>query len=198
MHTWYANASQPFQDAGYPIFLAEIASTLNEVLLTWHLLGTLSETRRWNDSPSSTALRTRSTARTSARRCSPSIERETHRLAEENRPLVVQQLSQIYGDIFKVYSPGMNIDDTASIGWCRIPHFYSAFYVYQYATGISAAITLAKAVRDEGQTAVDRVLDLYRSGGNDYPLDLAENSRRRSDQTGRHRDQHADLRRDGH
>ena len=88
------------------------------------------------------------------------FERETHRVAEENQPLVLQQMNTIYGDLYRTYTPGMNIPPSADVGWCRIPHFYSAFYVYQYATGISAATSLAKQVRDEGQTAVDRVLQL--------------------------------------
>jgi oligoendopeptidase F len=66
----------------------------------------------------------------------------------------------------------MNFPESAEVGWCRIPHFYTAFYVYQYATGISAATSLATQVRDEGRSAVDRVLTLFRSGGSDYPLNL--------------------------
>ncbi len=74
--------------------------------------------------------------------------------------------------MYRFYSPGMNFPESAELGWSRIPHFYSAFYVYQYATGVSAATSLAAQLRDEGQPAVDRVLNLFRSGGSDYPLTL--------------------------
>src|SRR4051794_34176246 len=174
MHSYLANQAQPFQSAGYPIFLAEIASTLNEVLLTWHILGTLAPEatmerfailNRFADQIAGTHVRQTMFAE---------FERETHRITESNQPLVLQKLNDLYAGLYQSYSPGMNLGETGRIGWSRIPHFYTAFYVYQYATGISAAIALAKAVRDEGQPAVDRVMELFRSGGKDYPLRLLE------------------------
>jgi oligoendopeptidase F len=172
MHTALAAAAQPYQDAHYPIFLAEIASTLNEVLLTWHLLGQISEDRkmerfailnRFADQIMGTHIRQTMFAE---------FERETHRAAESGQPLTVQSLSTTYGDLYRLYTPGVNIDERASLGWARVPHFYNGFYVYQYATGISAGIALAKAVRDEGAPAVERVMRLLSSGGKDYPLEL--------------------------
>lgn len=172
MHTWYANGMQPFQSAGYPIFLAEIASTLNETLLTWHLLGTLGP----DQAMERFAILNRSADQyvgTHVRQTMfAEFERETHQLAEQNQPLVLQQLNAVYGELSRFYSPGMHVPESAETGWGRIPHFYSAFYVYQYATGISAATALATQIRNEGAPAVERVLNLYRSGGKDYPLNL--------------------------
>lgn len=172
MHTFLADRAQQYQNARYSIFLAEIASTLNEVLLTWHLLGQIPESdamarfailNRFADQIMGTHIRQTMFAE---------FERETHRLAEAGQPLVLQSLCDIYSDLYRSYTPGMNVDDRVAIGWSRIPHFYNGFYVYQYATGISAGIALAKAVRDEGMPAVRRVLTLFEQGGSDYPLPL--------------------------
>jgi oligoendopeptidase F len=172
MHTALSSAAQPYQDAHYPIFLAEIASTLNEVLLTWHLLGQIPEDQkmerfailnRFADQIMGTHIRQTMFAE---------FERETHRTAESGQPLTLQNLNSIYGELYRAYTPGVNLDERGEIGWSRVPHFYNGFYVYQYATGISAGIALAKAVRDEGAPAVERVMQLLSSGGKDYPLAL--------------------------
>jgi oligoendopeptidase F len=172
MHTYLADRAQPYQDAQYPIFLAEIASTLNEVLLTWHLLGKIPAEQamerfailnRFADQIMGTHVRQTMFAE---------FERETHRIVESQQPLTLQQLNELYGDLYRTYTPGVAVDDRVEIGWSRVPHFYMSFYVYQYATGISAGISLAKQVRDNGQEAVDRVMRLFASGGKDYPLPL--------------------------
>lgn len=172
MHSHLADASQSYQDAQYPIFLAEIASTLNEVLLTWHLLGKIPTEdamarfailNRFADQISGTHVRQTMFAE---------FERETHRIVESAQPLTLQQLNALYADLYRTYSPGMNVDERAAIGWSRVPHFYMGFYVFQYATGISAGIALAKQVRDEGAAAVERIMRLFKSGGKDYPLPL--------------------------
>ena len=172
MHTYLADRAQPYQDAQYPIFLAEIASTLNEVLLTWHLLSKIPAEKamerfailnRFADQIMGTHVRQTMFAE---------FERETHRIVEAQQPLTLQQLNALYGDLYRTYSPGMNVDERGEISWSRVPHFYMSFYVYQYATGISAGISLAKQVRDEGAAAVERVMRLFESGGKDYPLPL--------------------------
>ena len=172
MHTFLTCQAQPYQDAHYPIFLAEIASTLNEVLLTWHLLGQIPADQtmqrfailnRFADQIMGTHIRQTMFAE---------YERESHRIIESGLPLTLQSLSEVYGELYRTYSPGVNVDERARIGWSRVPHFYNGFYVYQYATGISAGIALAKAVRDEGEPAVERVMRLLSSGGKDYPLNL--------------------------
>jgi oligoendopeptidase F len=100
------------------------------------------------------------------------FERETHRIVESSQPLTLQQLNELFANLYEAYTPGVRIDDRVGIGWSRIPHFYNGFYVYQYATGISAGIALATKVRDEGQSAVARVMRLFKSGGKDYSLPL--------------------------
>ena len=170
MHSFYADASLPFHDAGYPIFLAEIASTVNEVLLTWSLLATLPDgddlgrfalLDRFAETYYGTVVRQTMFAE---------YEHRVHALAEAATPLTLDVLSGTYEELFETYLPGVAVDPGVQINWGRVPHFYRAFYVYQYATGLSAAIALASAIRDEGKPARERYLRLLASGGKDYPL----------------------------
>ena len=172
MHSLLADESLPFHEAGYPIFLAEIASTVNEVLLTWSLLAALPEDDavgrfsildRFAEAFYGTVVRQTMFAE---------YEQRVHALAEAGEPLTLDRLNEIYGDLYGDYSPGVQIDEGVRMNWGRIPHFYRAFYVYQYATGLSAAIALASAIRDEGEPARERYLKLLASGGKDYPLNL--------------------------
>ena len=172
MHTFYANAAQPIHLASYPIFLAEIASTVNEVLLTWHLLGReeaqepvarFGLLNRFADTVYSTIVTQTMFAE---------FEHITHATVEAGQPLTLEFLNETFGQLQATYTPGVGVDDSVKIGWGRIPHFYRAFYVYQYATGLSAAINIARAVRDEGDPARERYLGMLAAGGSDYPLDL--------------------------
>lgn len=172
MHSFYADANLPFHEAGYPIFLAEIASTVNEVLLTWQLLeqtpaddvlGRMAILDRFAETYFGTVVRQTLFAE---------FEQRVHALAEAGAPLTLETLNDIYGQLFADYTPGVTVDDGVRINWARVPHFYRAFYVYQYATGLSAAIALARAIRDEGEPARQRYLQLLASGGRDYPLEL--------------------------
>jgi oligoendopeptidase F len=174
MHSYYADASQPFHDAQYSIFLAEIASTLNEVFLTWQLLSERPEQdaagrfrllNRLADAINHTLVRQVMFAE---------FEHRTHATVEAGEPLTLDSLNAIYEDVLGAYVPGVVIDDLARQHWSRIPHFYGAFYVFQYATGISAAIAMATKIRDEGQPAADRYLEMLRAGGSDYPLALLQ------------------------
>jgi oligoendopeptidase F len=174
MHSFYADANLPFHEAGYPIFLAEIASTVNEVLLTWSLLADMPEDDllgrfaildRFAETYYGTVVRQTMFAE---------YEHRVHALAESGTPLTLELLNGIYSELFAAYLPGVAIDDGVRINWGRIPHFYRAFYVYQYATGLSAAIALATAIRDEGEPARARYLQLLASGGKDYPLALLQ------------------------
>jgi oligoendopeptidase F len=174
MHSFYADANLPFHLAGYPIFLAEIASTVNEVLLTWSLLEQTPDddavTRfaildRFAETYFGTVVRQTMFAE---------YEQRVHALAEAGQPLTLDVLSDVYGELYETYLPGVQVDEAVRINWGRVPHFYRAFYVYQYATGMSAAIALARAIRDEGEPARQRYLRLLASGGSDYPLALLE------------------------
>lgn len=172
MHSLLADENLPFHEAGYPIFLAEIASTVNEVLLTWALLDALPKDDaagrfaildRFAETFFGTVVRQTMFAE---------YEQRVHALVEAGEPLTLERLNEIYGDLYADYTPGVLVDDSIRINWGRIPHFYRAFYVYQYATGLSAAIALARAIRDEGEPARERYLRLLASGGKDYPLNL--------------------------
>ena len=174
MHSFYADANLPFHLAGYPIFLAEIASTVNEVLLTWSLLEQTPDddavTRfaildRFAETYFGTVVRQTMFAE---------YEQRVHALAETGHPLTLDVLSDVYAELYETYLPSVQVDDAVRINWGRVPHFYRAFYVYQYATGMSAAIALARAIRDEGEPARQRYLRLLASGGSDYPLALLE------------------------
>lgn len=174
LHSLYADAAQPYHDAGYSIFTAEIASTVNEVLLTWHLLREtapddgatrFSILNRFADTIHGTLLRQTLYAE---------FEHRTHTAVESGAPLTIESLNDIYGELIDAYLPGIVNDEYARIAWSRVPHFYRAFYVYQYATGISAAVTLARSIRDEGASATDRYLTMLRAGGSDYPLTLLQ------------------------
>lgn len=171
MHTFYANAAQPIHLASYPIFLAEIASTVNEVLLTWHLLGReealdpvvrFSLLNQFADTYFSTVVTQTMFA---------DFEAVTHAAVEAGAPLTRDFLSETFADLQRIYTPGVTVDERVAIGWGRIPHFYRAFYVFKYATGLSAAINIARAVRDEGEPARERYLAMLSAGGSDYPLD---------------------------
>ncbi|HYI25056.1 MAG TPA: oligoendopeptidase F [Thermomicrobiales bacterium] len=172
MHTFYSNSAQPFHKAHYPIFLAEVASTVNEVLLTWRLLddemgstpaGRLSLLDRFVSGFEGTVVNQAMYA---------DFEVRSHGAAEDGQPITLDFLNEQFGEVQGIYGPGVVVDDTTRINWARVPHFYRAFYVYQYATGLIAAINLARAVRDEGEPARLRYLELLSSGGSDYPLEL--------------------------
>jgi oligoendopeptidase F len=170
MHSYYSQRVQPFHLASYPIFLAEIASTVNEVLLTWDLLGSeeaqepvqrFALLNRFADSFHATVFRQTMFAE---------FEQRAHELAEAGTPLTRDGLDELYGELHQTYLPGVNVDENVRSHWSRIPHFYRAFYVYQYATGMSSAVNIATAVRDEGSTAQHRYLEMLAAGGSDYPM----------------------------
>jgi len=174
MHSFLADAALPYQSAQYTIFIAEIASTLNEVLLTWHLLAQtpaddlerrFSLLNRFADTIYGTLVRQAQYAE---------FEHRTHAAVESGEPLTLDTLNDLYGDVFAAYNPGVVLDEGTRLSWGRVPHFYNAFYVFQYATGISAAIALASKIRDEGEPAARRFVQLLESGGSDDPLVLLQ------------------------
>src|SRR5439155_26821078 len=99
-------------------------------------------------------------------------ERWTHAQLEAGSALTAENLSDEYRRLYGEYFAGVALEDVVSIEWARVPHFYRGFYVYQYATGLAAAIALARAIREEGQPAVERYLQFLASGGSDYPIEL--------------------------
>jgi oligoendopeptidase F len=168
MHTWLANRAQPHRMAHYPIFLAEIASTVNELLLTHHLLGRNPAPalrahllNHLCDSFKGTVFRQTMFAE---------FERDLHRWEEEGTPLTAEFLCEKYYELNKTYyGPGLAAHAAIAFEWARIPHFYYDFYVYKYATSFCAALVFARRLRaGEG---VDAYLGLLRSGGSRDPLE---------------------------
>ena len=168
MHTWYAARTQNFQTYHYPIFLAEVASTFNEILLTEHLLSETTDRsmrayllNRQIDDLRGTLFRQMMFAE---------FEKATHAAEETGEALTLQSFRKLYRGLLDTYfGPGVIIDEVLELECLRIPHFYSAFYVYKYATGISAAITLAKGVLETGNT--ERYINFLKSGGSDFPIE---------------------------
>jgi oligoendopeptidase F len=172
MHTWHAKRTQSYQNYHYPIFLAEVASTFNEILLTEHLLKTTSDERmrayvinRQIDDLRGTLFRQMMFAE---------FERATHAAEETGDPLTLEGFKKVYRGLLDAYfGPDFAIDPELELEGLRIPHFYSAFYVYKYATGISAAVALASQVLESGDAA--RYLNFLRGGGSKFPIEaLAE------------------------
>ncbi len=171
LHTYYANHHQPYPYAGYKIFVAEVASTVNEALLMEHLLGHLKEhnTRmyllnHYLEQFRGTLFRQTMFAE---------FEKITHEKVEGGEALTPELLSAIYVELNrKYYGPNIVIDEEIQLEWARIPHFYNAFYVYKYATGFSAAISLSQQILNEGAPAVQRYTDFLKKGGSDYPIEL--------------------------
>jgi oligoendopeptidase F len=172
MHTWYATRTQNFQTYHYPIFLAEVASTFNEILLTEHLLKNTDDRKmkayiinRQIDDLRGTLYRQTMFAE---------FEKAAHAAEEAGEALTLETFKTIYRGLLDVYfGPNFAIDDELALECLRIPHFYGAFYVYKYATGISAAAALADQVLAGGD--VNRYLNFLRSGGSKFPIEtLAE------------------------
>jgi len=171
MHTRLSADAQPYQYSGYTIFVAEVASTFNEQLLTRQLLARAVSPKeraaiivREIDSIRATIVRQTMFAE---------FERKTHASAEAGEPLTLERIRSIYRELLQAYfGPRFAIDPQLEIECLRIPHFYNAFYVYKYATGLSAAITLARKV-SEGDAADLRAYMAFLQGGcSKWPLDL--------------------------
>jgi len=171
MHTRYSAEAQPYQYAGYTIFVAEVASTFNEQLLTRLLLerATTREERaaiisREIDSIRATIVRQTMFAE---------FERRSHASCEAGEPLTLERIRGIYRELLDAYfGPTFTIDPQLELECLRIPHFYNAFYVYKYATGLAAAITLAERVARGDAGALEAYLGFLRGGASKWPLDL--------------------------
>ncbi|MFB6222470.1 MAG: oligoendopeptidase F [Haloarcula sp.] len=170
MHSEYTSEEQPFVYSGYEIFVAEVASTVNETLLTHHLLDTVEDERLRRHILNEYLERFRSTLYRQT--MFAEFEHRTHEMSEAGEPLTPDRLDDLYRDLKGDYYEPAVLDDRIAREWMRIPHFYRAFYVYQYATGISAAVALVDSILDEGEPAAQRYIDFLRSGSRQYPLEL--------------------------
>lgn len=171
LHSFFTWEKQPYLYADHKIFVAEVASTCNEALLMEHLLHTTKDrTMRkylinyFLEQFRGTLFRQTMFAE---------FEKITHSMAEKGEPLTWEGMNQIYHDLnVKYFGEEIIIDPEIDIEWARIPHFYNAFYVYQYATGYSAAIALSRKILKEGQPAIDAYLDFLAKGSSEYSIDL--------------------------
>jgi oligoendopeptidase F len=171
MHSFYSNKHQPYVDHDYTIFAAEVASTFNENLLSRYLLD------HYKNDPARTAYilnREIDNIRATLFRQTmfAEFEKITHRIVEDNSPLTLDVITDTYRELLETYfGDTLVLDPALSLECLRIPHFYSAFYVYKYATGISAAIALADKVVNEGASARAAYLNFLKLGGSKFPLD---------------------------
>jgi len=171
MHSYFTRTKQPYQYGDYTIFVAEVASTLNEGLLTQYLL------QNTEDRAARISLLNHSLEglRGTLYRQTmfAEFEQKIHSQAEQGQPLTADTLTALYTALNEKYYGGEAvIDELLGIEWARIPHFYYNFYVYQYATGISAASALVQQILHEGQPAVERYLQFLSSGSSDYSIEL--------------------------
>ena len=167
MHSFFSDREQDYPNHDYRIFVAEVASTVNEVLLTRHLLKLETDPKRrayvlnhFLEGFRTTVFRQTLFAE---------FERKAHALYQAGTPLTAQTLNGIYRELNGLYYEGAVNDAFADVEWARIPHFYNAFYVYQYATGFSSAVTIADGILSSGDAA--NYLKFLTTGASDYPIE---------------------------
>ncbi len=175
MHTHYSSNHQPYQYYNYTIFVAEVASTFNEQLLNRHMIDNAPDDRMRAylinseiDDIRATIIRQTMFAE---------FEKTTHEMVEAGEPLTVEALKSTYHQLLKDYfGPEFELDEQLSLECLRIPHFYRAFYVYKYATGLSAAIALSQRVLTGGEKELNDYLSFLKSGCSKYPLELLKDA----------------------
>ena len=171
MHSYFTRGGQPYVYGHYTIFVAEVASTLNEALLTDYLL------KRTDDRTVRLQIVNQQLddlRATLFRQCMfAEFELEIHKRVEAGEALTADGFSEIYGELLhRYFGPDVVIDEPILLEWSRIPHFYSAFYVYKYSTGIAAAMALSHRILHEGQPAVERYLNFLHQGSSKTSIDL--------------------------
>ncbi|MGD6833853.1 oligoendopeptidase F [Sutcliffiella halmapala] len=171
VHSYYTRKTQPYPYGNYSIFVAEVASTCNEALLNDYLLKTIDDDKKrlyllnhFLEGFRGTVFRQTMFAE---------YEHKIHELAQSGEALTSDLLTETYYELNKKYfGDSIHIDEEIGLEWARIPHFYYNYYVYQYATGYSAATALSKQILEEGQPAVDRYLEFLKAGSSDYPIEV--------------------------
>ncbi|MBA2872127.1 oligoendopeptidase F [Anoxybacillus calidus] len=171
VHSYYTRKTQPYVYGNYSIFVAEVASTCNEALLNDYLLKTIDDEKKrlyllnhYLEGFRGTVFRQTMFAE---------FEHTIHLRAQEGEALTADLLTSIYYDLNKKYfGDDIVIDEEIGLEWARIPHFYYNYYVYQYATGFSAATALSKQILEEGEPAVKRYIEFLKAGSSDYPIEV--------------------------
>ncbi|MHC0036687.1 oligoendopeptidase F [Pseudoneobacillus sp. C159] len=172
VHSYYTRKNQPYPYGDYSIFVAEVASTCNEALLNDYLLKTIDDEQKrlyllnhYLEGFRGTVFRQTMFAE---------FEHTIHQKAQNQEALTADSLTEMYYDLNKKYFGGGDIiiDEQIGLEWARIPHFYYNYYVYQYATGFSAATALSKQILEEGEPAVKRYIEFLSAGSSDYPIEV--------------------------
>ncbi|MFV0344587.1 MAG: oligoendopeptidase F [Anaerocolumna sp.] len=172
LHSYYSDGALPITYASYKIFVAEVASTCNEALLMEYLLANTKDKKSraylinyFLEQFRGTLFRQTMFAE---------FEMLTHQMAQDGEALTASTLCKIYGELVaKYHGEDIVIDPEIELEWARIPHFYTSFYVYQYATGYSAAIALSRKILEEGKSAADTYINKFLKGGSsNYPIEL--------------------------
>ncbi len=171
MHTYYSNRNQPYQYSEYKIFVAEVASTVNENLLMEYLLNNSKDDtekayliNHYLEEFRATVFRQTMFAE---------FEKQAHKMYEKGEMLTCDALCSMYYRLQKKYfKKVMKIDKEIAMEWARIPHFYNAFYVYKYATGFSSATILASGILSGDSDKLDKYMTFLKSGGSDYPMEI--------------------------
>src|SRR5690625_2760368 len=171
VHSYYTKNNQPYRYGNYSIFVAEVASTTNEALLSDYLLNNLTDEKErlyvlnyFLEGFRATVFRQTMFAE---------FEHDIHVRAQNGEALTAEKLTAIYYDLNKKYfGTDIVIDEEIGLEWARIPHFYMNYYVYQYATGYSAATSLSNQILTEGEPAVKRYKDYLKAGSSDYPIEV--------------------------
>lgn len=172
VHSYYTRASQPYVYGDYSIFVAEVASTTNEALLNEYMVKTTEDEQEriyllnhWLDGFRGTVFRQTMFAE---------FEHLIHQMDQNGEALTADRLTEVYYELNKKYfGEEVAVDEEIGMEWARIPHFYYNYYVFQYATGLSAATALSKGILEEGQPAVDRYIsEFLKAGSSDYPIEV--------------------------
>lgn len=173
LHTYFTYSTQPYVYGNYSIFTAEVASTTNEAILMDHLLKNTNDPKRKLFLLNHYLDQIRSTVYTQV--LFAEFEKATHERVESGQPLTADEMGTLFERLYKKYNgPEVIADPSTRIYWSRVPHFYSAFYVYQYATGYSAATMLSQQILRGEEGALDRYVNFLRSGSSQYPIDLLQ------------------------
>ncbi|MGG0736917.1 oligoendopeptidase F [Niallia taxi] len=171
MHSYLSNKHQPAISAGYSIFVAEVASTVNEVLLIRYLLKIETDPQKREHLLNHFIDSFKGTFFTQV--MFSEFEKEVHEKAEKGEPLTLDFFNETYESLFKAYNGSeLVLDEEVKYGWSRIPHFYRPFYVYKYATGFASAITIADRLLEGKQEDLEQYLEFLKSGSSEFPLEL--------------------------
>jgi len=167
MHSYFSAEANPYINSDYALLVAEVASTVNEVFLTRYLLATETDKKRrayilnhFLEGFRTTVFRQTLFAE---------FERKVHEMEQSGEPITAQTLNRVYHDLNALYYEGCVINECCDVEWSRIPHFYNAFYVYQYATGFCSAVAIADGVLSSGDAS--HYLKFLTTGGSDYPME---------------------------